>query len=148
MSISKPLLFAGVLLLALIVLACGDDDDDGGADDNGGGAAAEVQVTDADDGATVQVALNGTLIVALTSNPSTGFAWHVEDPSPAQLRLEGEPAYVPPGSTTTPVVGAAGTEVFTFTAVEAGTAELVLVYERSFETVPPERTYTLTVEVE
>ena len=46
------------------------------------------------------------------------------------------------------MVGAAGTEVFTFTAVETGTGELKLVYQRSFESVPPEQTFTLTVAVE
>ena len=89
-----------------------------------------------------------SLIVALPSNPSTGFAWAFAPPEPAQRQMQGEPTYVPPGSTS-PVVGAAGTQVFTFKAVARGTAKLDLIYARPFEKgVPPEKTFTVTVEVE
>jgi inhibitor of cysteine peptidase len=109
---------------------------------------AEVQLTDADNGRSVTLANGGTLIIALTSNPSTGFAWSVADPSPSQLVLQGEPQYVPAGSTT-PVVGAAGTQVFTFKATATGEAKLTLNYARSFEpNVPPNKTFTVTVTVE
>lgn len=113
------------------------------------GVPAEVQLTDSDNGRAVTLANGGTLIIALTSNPSTGFAWSVVDPSPSQLVLQGEPQYVPPGSTTTPAVGAAGTQVFTFKATATGEAKLTLNYARSFEpTVPPNKTFTVTVTVE
>ncbi len=110
---------------------------------------AEVQLTDADNGTSVTLANGGTLIIALASNPSTGFTWSVADPSPSQLVLQGEPKYVPPGSTTTPAVGAAGTQVFTFKATSTGVAELTLNYARSFEpTATPDKTFTVTVTVE
>ena len=106
-----------------------------------------MQLTDADNGGSIALANGGTLIVTLTSNPSTGFAWSVADPSPAQLALQGEPQYVPPGSTT-PVVGAAGAQVFTFKAMSTGEAKLTLNYARSFEPgVPPNKTFTVTVTV-
>lgn len=137
-----PAAIAGLLAASLSTAACGDDDDDGGD------APTEVQLTKADDGKTVTVALNGTVIVALASNPSTGYSWAVVATEPANLELEGEPTYVPPGSTT-PVVGAAGTEVFTFKAIKTGTSKLSMAYSRSFETgVEPEETFKVTVKVE
>jgi inhibitor of cysteine peptidase len=161
---NSALLRIGLPLLALLLAvasACGGDDDDD--DDDGdatpaatsaasptaaSGAPDEVQLTDADDGSTVALAVDGTLIVALPSNPSTGFAWSVTAPEPAGLELEGEPEYVPPGSTT-PVVGAAGTQVFTFTATESGTSVLTLTYARDFEPgAEGEQTFTVTVEIE
>lgn len=138
-----PAAVAGLLAVPFATAACGDDDDD-----DGGGAPAEVQLTKADNGKTVTVALNGTVIVALASNPSTGYSWAVVATEPANLELDGEPTYVPPGSTT-PVVGAAGTEVFTFKAIETGTSKLSMAYARSFETgVAPEETFEVTVKVE
>jgi inhibitor of cysteine peptidase len=154
---------AAIVPAALLISACG-----GGADKSATQTAAalqtpaattaaptataavpaEVQLTDADNGRSVTLANGGALVIALTSNPSTGFAWSVADPSPSQLVLQGEPQYVPPGSTTTPAVGAAGTQVFTFKATATGEAKLTLNYARSFEpTVPPEKTFTVTVTV-
>ncbi len=137
-----PAALTGLLAVSFTTAACGDDDDDDGD------APAEVQLTKADNGKTVTVALDGTVIVALASNPSTGYSWAVVATEPANLELDGEPTYVPPGSTT-PVVGAAGTEVFTFKAIETGTSKLSMAYARSFETgVAPEETFEVTVKVE
>jgi len=108
--------------------------------------AAEVQLTGADSGSSVNLARNGTLIVALPSNPSTGYSWTVAGELPSTLRQEGEPRYVPAGSTE-PVVGAGGTEVFTFTAVEAGNAKLELAYERPFDLAAQGRTFSVEVAV-
>lgn len=137
-----PAALTGLLAVSFTTAACGDDDDDDGD------APAEVQLTKADNGKTVTVALDGTVIVALASNPSTGYSWAVVATEPANLELDGESTYVPPGSTT-PVVGAAGTEVFTFKAIETGTSKLSMAYARSFETgVAPEETFEVTVKVE
>lgn len=131
-------LIAAATALALFLAACGDDDDD---------AAAEVQLTQADSGKTVSLARGGTLIVALTSNPSTGYAWSVVSPEPKNLELDGQPEFVPPGSTS-PVVGAAGTQVFTFKAVATGKSTLRMEYRRSFEpNEPAQGTFTVEVEV-
>ena len=148
-----------VLMIALAIVstaACGDEDDDAepaAATQTATVAPtqapfpAEMQLADADNGKTVQLANGGTLIVALPSNPTTGFSWSVAESSGAQLELQGEPAYVPAGSTS-PVVGAGGTEVFTFAAVDDGTAMLTLVYRRPFEPgVAPAQTFTVTVEI-
>jgi inhibitor of cysteine peptidase len=150
-----PVVLAAAILLAAGFGAC---DDDGDSDEappaatltavSTPAAPAEIQVTEADDGAAVELGLGGTLVVALASNPSTGFSWAVTPPEPTGLELQGEPEFVPPGSGETPVVGAAGTQVFRLEAVRAGPSELTLTYARSFEPgAAGERTFTVTVNV-
>ena len=106
----------------------------------------EVQLTELNAGSSVAIAQDGTLILALASNPSTGYRWEVTS-LPGFLEQQGEPSYVPPGSTQ-PVLGASGTEVFTFEAVQAGAATLELAYRRSFESGPAERTFSIEVQVQ
>jgi inhibitor of cysteine peptidase len=119
----------------------------GGGDDDDAALPTEVQLTGADDGAVIQLALGGQLIVALASNLTTGFSWSVGEDSDAGLVLQGEPRYAPAGSTS-PVVGAGGTEVFSFKAQEPGTSHLILEYKRPFEPgVAPEQTFGVTVEI-
>jgi inhibitor of cysteine peptidase len=136
------LLTVGLLpALFLFAASCGDDDDDDAQ------APDEVQLTQADDGTDVALADGGTLIVALPSNPSTGFAWAIVAPEPSNIELDGQPKFVPPGSTT-PVVGAPGTEVFTFKTIADGTSTLKMEYRRSFEpNAPPGDTFSVEVEV-
>ena len=87
------------------------------------------------------------MIIALASNASTGFSWSIAEPGPERLELVGEPEYVPPGSTS-PVVGAPGTQVFTFDAGSEGKDELTLEYKRGFEPdVEPEQTFSIDVEI-
>lgn len=122
-----------VLMLALV--ACGGTGDD------------EVTVTEADAGETVTLDPGQVLVVRLESNPSTGFSWQaVEVPdvlegSTDRSHEEGEQA----GD----VVGAPGTDVFTFTAgTEAGEGTLVLEYRRPWEEdVAAEQEYVLDVTV-
>lgn len=134
-----------LLFAATAVAACEGDGDDGG--DDTPRAPRELQLSDADSGKTVTADVGSTIIIALTSNPSTGYAWQVREPLPEQLAQSGDVRYVPPGSTS-PVVGAPGTEVFTFRATAAGSAELTLDYARSFEDGEPASVYTLTIEIE
>ena len=108
---------------------------------------SEVQLTDSDNGSSVRLANGGQLIVALISNASTGYSWSVQDPAPGQLELQGEPRYVPPGSTNN-VVGAPGTQVFTFLAKSSGSARLTLQYKRPFEPgAAPDETFSVTVDI-
>lgn len=135
-----------VLAVATLSLACGKDKKQTPTP-TASDYPAEVQLTDADNGSSARLANGGQLIVALASNVSTGYTWSVQDPSPGQLELRGEPKYVPPGSTSN-VVGAAGTQVFTFVAKAAGSAKLTLEYKRPFEpNAAPDKTFSVTVDI-
>ncbi len=153
MKLGMAIVVTPLLLAGLFSSACSDNKDDQGASPTvtaarTSGAPEEVQLTDEQNGSDVRLAFGGTLTVALASNPSTGFSWSVTPPEPAGLEIEGEPRYVPPGSTT-PVVGAAGTQVFTFKAIAKGASQVTLTYARSFEPgAEGERTFKVTVNVE
>ena len=132
----------------LLVAACGDDDDSDNNGSNGGStpAPAEVQLTQDDNGSTVSLAADGTLIVALPANPDEGLGWAIVSPEPEFLGLDGAPSFVPAGSTS-PVDGATGTEVFTLTASGAGTSTLTMEYNSTDEPEgEPEDTFSVTVE--
>jgi inhibitor of cysteine peptidase len=117
-----------------------------GGDVTSGQFPAEVQVSETSNGGVVKLARGGVLIVALASNPSTGFSWRLDERSSTGIQII-ETRYVPPGSTG-PILGAPGTEVMTFKASEEGTARLVLEYRRGFEPgLPAEQTFRLTIEV-
>ena len=110
-------------------------------------AAAEVKATEKESGQEVRLARGGKLLVTLESNRTTGFAWKLADGATPVLAAGYEQRYDAPQ---TGLIGAGGTEVFTFTAASPGTATLRLTYERSFDPpgTPPARTYTLKVRVD
>jgi inhibitor of cysteine peptidase len=146
--------------VALAVACDGDDDGTGGPTVVASATAtseypAKVELDDSDNGTTVRLARGGELTIALESNPSTGFSWYVGELAGPELEAVGEPTYVPPESTT-PVVGAPGTQVFTFRTTDIGMppagesaiVQVALEYKRGFEPdVAPEKTFQVTVEI-
>lgn len=104
-----------------------------------------VRIDATSDGKTVPVPLNGTLIVELDSNRTTGYAWALEAVDASILRFK-DSEYVAP---TTTLVGAGGKESWRFDAIAAGQTLLKLNYERSFEPEEePADTFEVTVTVE
>jgi inhibitor of cysteine peptidase len=91
--------------------------------------AATRNLSDADQGATIQLTQGDELVVRLKSNPSTGFAWYLMKTSTRLLKLEGQHETAPEPSTP----GAPVAQVFTFRAADAGAGDLVLHYVRSWE---------------
>lgn len=106
----------------------------------------ELVLDETDDGATVEMEVNDTFKVVLKGNPTTGYSWTavISEQDAGILRQMGEPTYVPDSD----LVGAGGTYMFTFEAMAPGQAVLQLEYARPWESVPPEKTFTVTVRVE
>ena len=112
------------------------------------GKVAKLQLDAGADGSTQQLAVGEVMGIALESNPSTGYGWFANSTSPEVIASMGDPVYQEPTASTTPIVGAAGTEIFYFQATATGTAKLTLEYKKGWETeVAPEKTITITVEV-
>jgi len=111
------------------------------------GIRAQLRLTETDSGTAVTLRKGERLRVVLESNASTGYQWVVTPvPSASVLAPMGEPFYVTPA---TDLLGAAGHQVFDFTAVGPGTATLRLAYQRT--TTPPEapaKEWTVTVTVQ
>jgi predicted secreted protein len=100
-----------------------------------------VVVTEKDNGKTVKAAVGEQIIVRLASNPTTGYQWRIGKLEPAHLKPIGESHYEPPDSH---LVGAGGTEVFTFTTLKPGKTRLRLEYVRSWENKPI-KTFKVTI---
>ncbi len=105
----------------------------------------DVVLTENDNGRDIDLTTNNTLIVKLSSNPSTGYAWSVAgDPAPLKLQK----STFRKSKAKNGMVGASGTAVFQLTASSAGMTNLTLVYRRSWEyNVPPMKTFSVRVNV-
>lgn len=103
----------------------------------GGGSAAETR----------ELPVGGFLDLALPANASTGYGWElVETGAPILRQAQPPPMADTPASP--PMPGAGGTSRWRFVAERAGSAEILLVYRRSWEKdVPPAREarYRVTV---
>ncbi len=93
-----------------------------------------------DSGSTLELEVGDTFIVTLTGNPSTGFAWLVEDYDDTVVLMTDE-GYT--DNAANDRVGAGGEFAFEFEATRPGEADLELHYRRSWEDAPAERVFTL-----
>jgi len=106
---------------------------------------AAVTVGPEQSGTSVTLEVGQQLKVALPSNPSTGYSWQVVS-VPSCLESVGESEFE--SEAEEGVVGAGGTETFTFSGKESGTGSLELEYTRSWETgVEPEDAFAIDVTV-
>jgi predicted secreted protein len=93
-----------------------------------------------DNGHSIELAVGESFTVILEGNPTTGYGWQVQTMDETVL-AGSEPEYV----TDSQALGSGGMYTFTFTGVTAGETQLELAYARSWESVPPLQTFTLTV---
>jgi len=94
-------------------------------------------------GGQVSVQVGETLVVALASNPSTGYGWEIVELDPLVLKLTKEDIKID-----SDLVGAGGTQLFFFEALQVGQTSLQLVYRRPWEEgVEPIGTFSMTVQV-
>lgn len=99
-------------------------------------------MTFAQSGSSIDLRVGDTLLVALDGNPTTGFDWALVGPASPALDLAERSFAV-----SSTALGAPGTVTYRFRAVAQGSTDLVMNYSRSFESVPPARTFKLTVRV-
>jgi len=79
---------------------------------------------------TINVKVGGEFVIALDSNPTTGFTWQ-DDHDQGMLKLV-EDRYVA-DEKAEGLVGAGGTQYYHFKALKAGTATVTLDYKRPWE---------------
>jgi inhibitor of cysteine peptidase len=94
------------------------------------GCVGEVE-TYTDPGQTINIDVNREFVIALGSNPTTGYGWQ-ESYDNTILELV-EKTYKPGEEARQGMVGAGGVEYFRFKAVKAGQTEITLVYKRPWE---------------
>lgn len=111
-------------------------------------AKAEIRLTDADNGKTVKVAVDGTVILSLESNATTGFSWTKADKVDKDiLKLEKNDYMQSPNPNG--LLGVGGTTVIVYRALKKGTAKIDLTYMQPWNPDSEFNTnYSVTVEVE
>jgi len=80
---------------------------------------------------TINVSVNQEFIIALGSNPTTGFTWHRSHDT-TMLELI-EKTYEPSEEAEQGLIGAGGIEYFRFKVLKAGKTEITMVYKRPWE---------------
>jgi inhibitor of cysteine peptidase len=115
----------------VVLAACGTDPIVLGSDDSG----AEFDLNIGDE-----------IVVELESNPSTGYSWELALPDSSPMVQLRSSVYTAPDSD---LVGAPGTQQFTFEAVEFGAGVVRLEYIRNFdEVIIPEKIVEYIVKVD
>ncbi len=99
------------------------------------GCVGEIK-TYTDSGQTVDIGVNQEFVIALGSNPTTGYSWQ-ESYDENILELA-EKTYKPGEEAKQGLVGAGGVEYFRFKALKTGEAEITLVYKRPWEEPTPQ----------
>ena len=99
------------------------------------GCVGEVK-TYTDSGQTIDIGVNQEFVIALGSNPTTGYGWQ-ENYDESMLELV-EKTYKPGKEAKQGVVGAGGVEYFRFKTLKTGETEITLVYKRPWEEPTPQ----------
>ena len=99
------------------------------------GCVGEIK-TYTDSGQTVDIGVNQEFVIALGSNPTTGYMWQESHDGNAVELVE--KTYKPGKEAKQGLVGAGGVEYFRFKALKTGEAEITLVYKRPWEEPTPQ----------
>lgn len=93
--------------------------------------SSQIELTDKDNGAVINVVKNDIITIRLPGNPSTGYSWKLVDETGKAVALISREYYS--AAPETGMVGAPGTYVFEFKAVNRGTTTLQLAYVRNWD---------------
>ncbi|MDD4802198.1 MAG: DUF4163 domain-containing protein [Syntrophomonas sp.] len=104
-----------------------------------------VAVDESSSGKNYQVPAGQTFVVALNSNPATGYVWSIKNDKDDKIIAPVTNTYI--GSGNQSLVGQGGREYWQFQALETGTTELKMVYSRPWESVQPAQVFNLSVTV-
>ncbi len=99
------------------------------------GCIGEVK-TYTDSGQTIDISVNQEFVIALGSNPTTGYGWQ-ESYDESMLELV-EKTYKLGEEAEQGMVGAGGVEYFRFKPLKTGPTEITLVYRRPWEEPTPQ----------
>lgn len=100
-----------------------------------------------DVGENIDISVGQEFIIALGSNPTTGYSWQASYDE-TMLELVGGESTYEPEETDEKVVGAGGTEFFRFKALAAGEIEITMTYAQHWEggNVGETKVFTGTIE--
>jgi len=106
-------------------------------------------VNASDYGGEVTLGHSEFLVVTLDSNATTGYSWNLSAISNTSVITKVSDVIATPTPTEPPLMGQGGQEVWTFEALDAGTATISMKYIRPWEAeAEPAETFEITVNVE
>ena len=91
-------------------------------------SGAQLTLTEADDGKSVELRAGDTLVVRLHENPTTGFRWALDDPVPKIVRVRGS-EYLGQSD----AVGSGGDVLWSLEAVMPGKTQIAFKLWRHWE---------------
>ena len=98
-----------------------------------------------DDEKTITASVGQEFIIALDSNPTTGYDWE-ESYDASMLSLDEEESRYEPDEKAKGLVGAGGTQYYRFKALKKGNTEITLVYKRSWlEEIEDEKAFKVSI---
>jgi inhibitor of cysteine peptidase len=110
-------------------------------------AGCTVVKTYDDAGQEIDIDVGQEFIIALGSNPTTGYSWQASYDETMLELVGGEPTYEA-DETDENVVGAGGVEYFRFLTLKAGETEITMTYERPWEDGETVETKVFTVNID
>ena len=97
------------------------------------GETEQIDLDASHNGQEIEVAVGDLLVITLESNPTTGFGWQLSEPIDEDLLALIESRYEPSENVEQGMVGAGGTEVWTFKALTTGVTRISMEYSRPWE---------------
>ena len=111
-----------------------------------GCGAKGLKLNEAGNDGQVTIGVGEKLVIALESNPSTGYTWEISELDTTSLEQVGDIEFV---SANPGLLGAGGMQTLTLIARQPGQTTVKLVYHRPWEKdVQPLKTYTVTLTIQ
>lgn len=98
----------------------------------GGCQTAGNTLTEKNNGGSINLKVEDTVVIRLESNPTTGYSWILDEKTDTSIVSVVDSEYVK-SVKDEELVGAGGHEVLTFKAVSKGKTSIILNYERPWE---------------
>jgi len=113
------------------------------------GEAEQIDLDASYDGKEIEVAVGELIVVTFESNPATGFIWQLSEPLDEGLLALIDSRYEPGANAGQDMVGAGGSEIWTFKALVTGKTTISLEYSRPWEGGEKAvQTFEITVTIE
>ena len=97
------------------------------------GDVGQVEIDASYNGQEVEIDVGKLLVITLESNPTTGFGWELAEPIDENLLTLVESGYEPGADAETGLVGAGGTEVWSFETLATGGTTITMEYSRPWD---------------
>ena len=95
--------------------------------------SGQIDIDASYDGQGIEIDVGESLLIILESNPTTGFRWELAGPVDEDLLALIETRYEPGADIEASLVGAGGTEVWTFETLADGETTITLEYSRAWD---------------